>query len=61
MKSIHWAFLAQVTLLTPLALVTNVVICVDVDADELLSPPPPQATKITAEVIIKLKAKPILL
>jgi hypothetical protein len=35
----HWAFLAQVTLLTPFALVTKVVISGDEDVDESLDPP----------------------
>ncbi|QKM60158.1 hypothetical protein [Polynucleobacter arcticus] len=58
----HCAFLAQVTLLTPLALVTKVVISVDadVDVDELSDPPPPQDTNIAADPRHKLKIRPVL-
>ena len=60
MKSMHCAFLAQVTLLTPLTLVTKVVISVDVDVDELPDPPPPQDTNIAAEPRNTLNTRPVL-
>jgi hypothetical protein len=49
-----------VTLVTPLALVTKVVIPVDVDEDELSEPPPPQEMSIAADPSNKLNTRPVL-
>ncbi|CAM3727805.1 hypothetical protein [Polynucleobacter arcticus] len=50
------------TLLTPLTLVTKVVISVDADedVDELSEPPPPQDANIAADPMDKLNTKPVV-